>query len=831
MGRFVRTPIALAIALVAAATPLTGGTSPRSIVATKVTMAPSIDGYLADPVWQMAVPATGFLQSDPDEGSPSTERTEVRVLYDDDALYVGVMCYDSEPDKIVRQLTRRDRTGQSDRVSVIIDSYHDHSTAFLFSGTASGIESDGVLSQDGRVYDIQWDAIWDFNAAVVPNGWSAEFRIPYSALRFSEQDSEYVWGINFRRYISRKQETDEWVMVPRKDQPIGIISSVSGMGHVSGIRAIHPPLHLDILPYFVPKQSFFAQPDPFSMRKEFNGSAGVDIKYGVTNTFTMDVAINPDFGQVEVDQAILNLTVFETFYPEKRPLFLEGSQIFSFGNCFDNDQLYLFYSRRIGRQPTLAPPPDSGYVFVENPQVTSILGAAKVTGQTSGGLSVGALWAITDEERGIEENLAGVRKDPILFEPRASYSVLRLRQDVGENSFIGMMATSALKDHFDPALSTGIDWNLRFGERQWAFDGYIAGSQAVSPLSGLASARVTGTAGKFGFGKIEAEHWLYFTLYDFSSNNFWIDDIGFFNVPREHGGYSQISYKENLAAEPFRRYSLNVDGNYRWDWGGVSTLKRAEFTVIGEMRNFWSATVSLLHEFPAYDDASKGMLGLYRRPSNDQLKLQVLTDSRDPVVATLDGAGQIDAKGKHFLSAGLSLTLRPNTWVELSPGVGMSRVRDEEAWLYNFVTGTGFYDSTYTRNLFGDRDIDSYDLSLRGTVTFQRDLSLQFFTQVFLLKGGYRNYRTLDAPDQFSPYGFAYAPPSTIPDFNQQIFRANMVLRWEFLPGSTIYLVWTQERAGLNALVDRTLGENVSQAFRLPMDNVLLAKFTYLWGL
>ena len=201
MKRIIRNSVFISITVLALVLNSFGGTSSKSIVATQVRIPPKIDGYLNEPEWQTAVPSTGFTQADPEEGSPETERTVVRVLYDDNALYVGVWCFDKEPDKIVSQLTRRDRTGQSDRISIIIDSYHDHSTAFLFSGTVSGVQSDGLLSQDGRVYDIQWDAVWDFDAQVVGDGWSAEFRIPYNALRFSDQDSEYVWGINFRRYV------------------------------------------------------------------------------------------------------------------------------------------------------------------------------------------------------------------------------------------------------------------------------------------------------------------------------------------------------------------------------------------------------------------------------------------------------------------------------------------------------------------------------------------------------------------------------------------------------------------------------------------------------
>jgi hypothetical protein len=825
MGKLYFFIMIITIALLASVKEVSGGTSSKSIVATEVPHAPKIDGFLTEREWQSAVPVTSFTQFDPDEGADATERTSVRVLYDNTAIYVGVICYDRDPQKIVSQLTRRDRTGQSDRFSVIIDSYHDHSTAFLFSGTSSGVESDGVLSQDGRVYDIQWDAVWDFNAQVIDSGWSAEFKIPYSALRFSDQEGEYIWGINFRRYISRKFETDEWVSLPRSQTPIGVISSVSAMGHVSGIKNIHPPLHLDFLPYVVAKQNYFSEPAPFSLQKELKGTAGLDMKYGVTNNFTLDVAVNPDFGQVEVDQAVLNLTVFETYYPEKRPLFLEGSQIFSFGSTFDNDELHLFYSRRIGRRPTLIPAsPDPGYIFTQNPQVTSILGAAKFTGKTDNGLSIGVLSALTDKEEGRETNLAG-RDSSMLFEPRGGYSVVRLRQDMPDNSYVGIIAGGVSKDASSPSLSGGADWNLHFFDSKWTFDGYLAGSQAVSPLAST-SGRVTGSAGKIGLGQISDEHWVYFTLYDFSTNNFWINDLGFFNHPLEHGGYSQVSYKNNFAAAPLRRYSLSLGTDYRWDWGGTNTFQQIELTGRGDLTNFWSLQVNLRHQFPAFDDANRGILGLYHRPPKEQLQILLQTDVREPYILQLTSDYLSSAKGMHSLTTDLSLTVRPNSWMEYSPDIAFERVRQEEAWALSHYFNDG-------ANVFGDRDVDAISFSLRGTITFRRDVSLQFFTQLFLAKGQYANFRRMRSPDILVPELYDNQNVSSYfnPDFNQQIVNANIVLRWEYLPGSTFYLVWTQGRSGDNGLYNQSFGENFSNAFRLPMDNVIFAKISYLLGL
>jgi hypothetical protein len=798
-----------------------GGTSPKAVVAARLPASvppPRIDGDLSDAAWRLAVPISHFDQFDPEEGAPATERTTVSVLFDDNALYFGVKCYDSDPSGIVEQLSRRDRTLQSDKCTITIDSYHDHTTAYMFSGTVSGIQSDGVLSHDGLAYDGQWDAVWEYDAKIVSDGWSAEFRIPFSALRFNPQDSEYVWGINFRRFIARKNETDLWVLVPRKEMAPGTISSVSKMGHLSGIINVHPPLHVEILPYQSSRMDYLAQPAPFSVRREFSASAGVDLKYGISNNATLDAAINPDFGQVEVDQAVLNLTVFETLYPEKRPFFLEGNSIFTFGNSFDNQPLNLFYSRRIGRTPTIPHPLPPGEHFVDDPQVTRILGAVKFTGRTEGGLSIGAISAVTRREEAVAEDTTGVRYPSVLTEPRAAYNVLRLKQEVLDHSSIGLMATEAAKEGRYPALSAGTDWNLRLSEDGFVCDGYFAGSQRT--LS--ADQQMSGSTGKIGIAKTEGESFQAFSGYDFSTRNFSIDDLGFYSQPREHGGYTQVNLIDSKAAAPLRRLTLVAEGYYRWNWDGAPTTKMIELQPIFEFRNFWYSSLDYLYEIPAYDDASRGIVGLYRRPAAHHLTLFVQSDPSRSLLASLSVDYRSTAKQAGLLLISPSIYLRPSAWFELSPALNFGVIRNEEAWAIPYYAGDG-------KNLFGNRDIDETILSLRGTLTFTRTLSVQFFAQLFLVRGHYDHLRELATPSDFAE--IASSSPIPNPDFNQKIINANVVLRWEYLRGSTFYFVWTQARAGYDSFYDRSVGESFADAFKLPMDNVILAKLTYWWGL
>lgn len=804
---------------------LNAGAPVKCLNAEKLHGSISIDGTLNEPEWNSTQTANDFQQFDPVEGAEPTEKTSVRILYDDNALYVGFMCYDGEPSRISEQLTRRDRTLQSDRISVMIDSYHDHRTAFLFGGSVSGVQYDGALSNDGVDYDLEWDAVYEFAAVINDSGWSAEYRIPFSALRFVPRDSSYVWGLNFRRYIARKKETDEWVMVPRREIPPLTVSSVSRMGHLTGLNNIHPPLHLEVMPYMVSKESYLSQSPPFPLNSTFIGNAGLDLKYGLTNNFTVDMAINPDFGQVEVDKAVLNLTVFETYYPEKRPFFLEGSQIFSFGTMFDNSQLYLFYSRRIGRHPP-ALAPDPGFNFTDVPQTTTILGAGKISGRTNSGLTVGILSALTSEETASEEDIAGNRRPSVVLEPRTNYNVVRLRQDILGNSTLGLMATTVGEDGQTPSFNGGVDWNLRTNDGVYACDGYLAGSQATLTFG----TPYSGGAGRVGIGKIQGEHWLAYSFYDFSTDRFNVDNVGFYSQPREHGGFSEVDYKEDFAPEPLRRYVLNMRSEYRWNWDNATTLRDIDINPSLEFINFWMFTVDYYHHFPAYDDYNRGVNGLYLRPAREILTTTLSTDIRKPVWLTWQATVLSTAKGMNELFNSFSFTIHPATWMEYTPSLTVTRVRSEETWVLDKASAYPVFLPDGT-NLYADRDVDEYDLSLQGTLTFTTCLSLQFFMQVLLAKGQYGNFRDLAGPESLVPYDYVTSSLYANPDFNEKTINANLVLRWEYRPGSTFYLVWTQARFGDDGVFNRNLGTNFANAFRLPMDNVILAKFSYWWSL
>src|SRR3989454_311597 len=405
------------------------GLVPPTVTAVRVARPPVLDGRLDDSVWALAAPVTDLRQSDPEEGRLVSESTAVRVLYDDEALYVGVRLFDREPGKIARHLGRRDSFTQSDDFRVLIDSYHDHRTAFRFDVNPLGVKHDLQFGDDGGFADDSWDPVWQVATSVDSLGWSAEYRIPFSQLRFSRA-REQVWGIRFVRTILRKNEFAMWPFIGKTESGF-----VSRFGHLAGLHDIPAPKRLEVLPYSVGRGTF-RQPgnpaNPFDQSSDYFGGAGLDLKYGVTSNLTLDATVNPDFGQVEIDPAFVNLTAFEQFLPEHRPFFVEGADIFGFGGTGGSFSSFggtpqFFYSRRIGR-----PPHGDAYSpgqFVRMPDNTTILGAAKLSGKTAGGWSVGVLDALTAREYAVTaDTLSGTRAADEV-EPLTNYFVGRFKRD------------------------------------------------------------------------------------------------------------------------------------------------------------------------------------------------------------------------------------------------------------------------------------------------------------------------------------------------------------------------------------------------------------------
>jgi hypothetical protein len=452
-----------------------------------------IDGGLDDEVWLKAPPATEFIQRDPDEGKPATERTELRVAYDDDALFVGVRLHDREPARIARQLARRDTEAEADGFWLFLDPHHDHLTGAAFSVSAAGVQGDSTVHNDSW-QDNSWDAVWESAVKMDERGWTVEMRLPYSQLRFPAAD-RHTFGINAMRYIQRRNERAWLVHVPKTESGLA-----SRFGHLEGLAGVSPHRTVELLPYFVSRGEFIApsEPgDPFNDGARMFAGAGLDLKYRVSSNLSLDGTINPDFGQVEVDPAVVNLTAFETFFEEKRPFFIEGANIFSnFGRTGANDfwgfnrsEPMIFYSRRIGRSPQGS----SDGEFVDRPSATTILGAAKMTGKTRNGWSVGVLDAVTGREHAqtVENGSRGEAE----VEPLSNYFVGRVQREMGRAAF-GVLATAVNRDLGAPLLRgrlaaqayvAGADGHyFPDAGRDWVLTGRFAGSYLSGSTAAIA---------------------------------------------------------------------------------------------------------------------------------------------------------------------------------------------------------------------------------------------------------------------------------------------------------------------------------------------------------
>lgn len=798
------------IAVLVCAGQILAGNNPKTAVAVRTPVAPKIDGILSEPEWKLAKPETEFTQQDPVEGAPGSMPTEIRILYDDEALYFGCTMYDPDPSKIVARLARRDDEVVSDIISIRLDTYHDHQTNFEFTVNAAGVKVDILQSNDGREEDVSWDAVWDVKTKINDNGWVAEIKIPFRALRFPQKDS-HEWGLQFFRRIARINEKQHWVLIRKSESGL-----TSKFGHLAGIEHIPAPANIELIPYAVGDGRFAPKSQSYPSGRDITANAGFDFKYRRGSGLTIDATINPDFGQVEADPAVLNLTTYETFYPEKRPFFIEGSQIVQFTTFGGEFGPGLFYSRRIGHALRVDPP-DGGYVL-NQPRFATILGAAKISGKTSSGLSIGVSEAVTNKETATLVDSLGNRSDQVV-EPVTNYSLIRLRQDLLENSNVGMIITSVNRDGRLPAMTAGIDWSLKFLESVYRVDGFIACSRTTD----AGDERIDGTAGKFNFSKDGGPHWRGFVSFDWTSRRYNINDIGYFRRPNDYGWLAQLLYRDDEVTEYKRIWSVSSEYHLRRNFDGAEIIHSGNFEGRITLPSYWEIELRTEIDRGKYDDRETRGNGLYRKPGAQKVNLKVETDNRRDIVGELEASLGSDQRVGKYLQLKGELEVKPATNLtlrfELERGI-----RDREfAWATN-ITEYPIDAPLPPRSIsiFADRTADEWNFTTRGAYVFTTDLTLQVYFQLFFAKGKYEDYHRMLAPDRFVPY-IGY----TRSDFNELSFNSNVVLRWEYLPGSTAYLVWSQARRGERGTYQTSFGDSFKNTFALPADNVLLLKVSY----
>jgi hypothetical protein len=762
-----------------------------------------IDGRLDEASWAYASADGRFTQRDPNQDQAPTESTTVQVVYDDEAIYFGITLFDSQPDKIEKRLDRRDRPWNGDRISVNLDPYHDHRTGYFFVVNAAGVEGDGLLYNDGWE-DDDWDGVWDSAVTITDRGWIAEIKIPYHTIRFTRQE-KYVWGVNFIRDIYRTKERDFWAIVRR-----GESGWVSRFGHIEGIERITPPMRLQTIPYTVSKGQIAPVAPRTPRGNTLNQRFGGDVKYGLTSNMTLDMTFNPDFGQVEADENVLNLTTFETFFSEKRPFFLEGAQIF-------DTPLGLFYSRRIGRSPSRSPDLRGGKVL-DHPPATNILGAAKLTGRTQGGTTLGLVSAVTAEEYAVVEDSSGARHSD-LVEPRAAYNVLRLKRDVMKNSSIGFMATHATRAGERPATTSGVDWNLNFLNNMYSFIGQVAASRTGQ------DARRNGVGAEVRFSKYGGNHIGGEISYEGISPAFSINDLGFIRRSNFHNLRGWFNIRGNNPWKFTRRRNINFNTWGSWNFDGAKLSQGVNMNANVQFTNYWWTFTGFGRDLSVLDDRETRGNGLVRIPGEWFAWWGVESDFRRRATGEFWIDFGRDRDGK-FTSFGLfsQLQILPNVQVRFGPEYSWRR--GVSRWVAN---ATDPADTARQIPVFGELDSDNLSLVTRATVTFTKDLSFQLYNQLFFAAGNYKNFKALTSPDTFGPLASGIYTDN--PDFNSRSMNLNAVLRWEYRPGSTLFLVWTQARSGSGTPGDASFRRNLAGIFDAPGENVLLLKLNYWWNI
>ncbi len=770
--------------------------------------APRIDGVLDEEAWATAPRFTGFTQREPDEGQPATEETLVQWVYDNEALYIGITALDRQPEKIATRLARRDQWTEADAVQVAIDAHHDHQTACFFEINAAGTLRDGTIANDGEGgngWDYTWNGVWEAREGRTAQGWCAEFRIPYHVLRFSPQEN-YVWGLNVTRYLSRRKEKSHWVMVPSKES-----GWVSHFAHLEGIEAIAPARALEVLPYAVGRSTFADENDQLA-------NLGGDLRYSVSSGISLNATLNPDFGQVEADPARLNLSVIEDFQDERRPFFVEGSQNLQ-------TPIQLFYSRRIGRQPGHFEVPD-GYEVADQSDFTTILGAAKLTGKTHRQTSFGLLSAVSADEHA---DLDSAYTDPLtgegktayrrfLLEPRTHFLVGRVKQDLFKgNSNVGLIATVLDRRVGEDAYAGGMDWNLKWRKSAYEFWGQAAFSRAADEdgkqQRGLANIMVLGKRS----GWLRGELW-----WEAFSKGFEINDLGF---QWRNNFYQSWLWLQARKDKPWGIFRNSVLEGGRWDMANLDgiSLDRGLFAETrNQFRNYWSVEVEVFHRFRTWDDLDTRGGPLIAEPARSGFQVEVISDDRKALSAFFDGEWGSDSAGGNWSELGAGLTLRPSSRLELTWRPGYNRFFNKAQWLENEDADS---DGEDDRFVYGELRSRTLDLTTRASLIFSRDLSLEFYLQPFISSGDYRNFKELARPKSYA--FIPHAAPEDNPDFRQRSLQSNAVLRWEYRPGSTLYLVWSQARDHETEVPRFRPWGDLSRSFTDQGSNIFLLKLNY----
>ena len=847
--------------------------------------APGIDGRLDDPAWAQARPISDFVQKIPTEGAAPSVATEVRLLYDDDALYVGARLRRSDPSAIRTSITRRDGESDAEVFTVSLDTYLDKRTAYSFSLSSGGVRGDFYHSQDsedsGR--EAQFDPVWSASARVDAEGWTAEMRIPFSQLRFNAA-SEQTWGLQLTRNVADKSERVQWVLIP-----VSAAGFASRFGRLEGIAGIPPARRLELLPYVASDLTYRANVNPANpFNERTDARAGGDLKIGLGPNLTIDATINPDFGQVEADPAVVNLTAFETVFDERRPFFIEGNELLTGRGQGFIGRPSWFYSRRIGAQPRGAASAD----FVNAPTSTTILSAAKVTGRFASGLSVGALAAVTPREYAGTFTVANDSLGRVAVEPPSAFGVLRIQQEFGsQQSNIGASLTQVHRSLdtrgglnqllTSDAVAGGADWKLRYKEGMYEITGWVGGSHvegdpaaiarlqrgsahyfqrpdqdhiqfdpARTSLTGTsASLRLDKNAGRFTLGGIQLSS---------RSPGFEINDAGQMRSGDDIDFNADVQLRDTKPHRHFRFINFGTSTQSGWNFGGIRQYLRFSESAQITMHNFWRLSANgTVHVRSLSDDLTRGG-PLIGTPSAYQASAQVTSRSNVPTTWTARTVYFDDELGGWRWDASTGITVRPASQWQASVDPSYSHSVESRQYV---ATRAGGSEATYgNRYIFSFIERSTLSARFRLNYAFTPNFTAEGYAEPFAASGRFYSFGELPAARSraMRVYGTSGAGSTithetngshtvrdanetfTLPalDFNRLSFRSNLVLRWEYLPGSTAFLIWQQSRqdtGAAGALINprdtfSSLSAGLWDATRSAGDNIFVVKVSYWMG-
>ncbi|HEX7123383.1 MAG TPA: DUF5916 domain-containing protein [Gemmatimonadaceae bacterium] len=804
-----------------------------------------IDGRGGDLAWRQAPAVDAFRVFDPVEDGEPSMRTEARFAYDEHNLYVLVRAFDPHPDSIMALLSRRDERTQSDYIRVIVDSYHDRRTGYEFMVNPAGVKRDIYLYNDTQE-DVSWDAVWDVKTSIDSLGWVAEFRIPLSQLRYPKRDT-HTFGIAVHREVGRTNERSSWPLWRRSQYGIA-----SQLGEMQGLTGLGSPRRLEILPYSVQTNESVARSGEFGRTQR--GTIGADIKYGLASNLTLDATINPDFGQVEADPAVLNLTAFEQFYQERRPFFLEGTGIFRFDqDCSDGLCTGLFYSRRIGRAPQL------GHLSAEAasvPTASTILGAAKITGRLPSGMSLGILHAMTDRE---------TVGDTLTVEPRTNYVVARVNQDLRDGrSGVGAILTAVHRDLDGDsegwlrreAYTGGIDFRHRFGAQSpYQLSGNVVGSLVRGSEEAIARTQrsavhfyqrpdddlefdstrtsLTGYAVNLGLEKNGGGITRFWTGGWYKSPGLEINDVGFMTNVNSMGWSNWFAFVFQEPALFYRRLQINFNQWNGFFVDGTNTGVGGNVNANVTFRNMWFMYAGIGGERASYCGTCLRGGPALREDGNLNSWFGFSGDSRKPINPGMDmNYNRRDGGRSYSYGIGPFVNLRLSSRFSGAVGMTYQRNVDDRQWLGNF----GDIGADTTHYTVAHLQQKTLSLTTRLNFTATPNLSVQFYGQPFVSAGNYSDWREVADPHsrgyatRFRPFTLNSDPSGE--DFNVKQFRSNLVVRWEYRPGSTLFVVWQQGREQYEIDRGRFRGmEDYRNLFGAHPRNTFLIKASYWLGL